>query len=47
MAIKIGINGFGKIGRCLLRTSLGRQDIDFVAVNDLTDARTLAHSFEI
>lgn len=43
MAIKVGINGFGKIGRCLLRTGLGRQDIDFVAVNDLSDARTLAH----
>ena len=43
MAIKVGINGFGRIGRCLLRTGLGRDDIDFVAVNDLTDVRTLAH----
>lgn len=43
MAIKVGINGFGRIGRCLLRTSLSCEDIDFVAVNDLTDVRTLAH----
>lgn len=43
MAIKVGINGFGRVGRCLLRASLGCNDIDFVAVNDLTDARTLAH----
>ncbi|HEY7304867.1 MAG TPA: type I glyceraldehyde-3-phosphate dehydrogenase [Bryobacteraceae bacterium] len=43
MVIKVGINGFGRIGRCLLRASLGRNGIDFVAVNDLTDARTLAH----
>lgn len=42
MVVKAGINGFGRIGRCLLRTCLGREDIDFVAVNDLTDARTLA-----
>jgi glyceraldehyde 3-phosphate dehydrogenase len=43
MVVKVGINGFGRIGRCLLRASLGREDIDIVAVNDLTDARTLAH----
>ena len=43
MAIKVGINGFGRIGRNVLRTSLGDSDIDFVAVNDLTDTRTLAH----
>ncbi len=43
MAIKVGINGFGRIGRCLLRASLEREDIEFVAVNDLTDAKTLAH----
>jgi len=43
MAIKIGINGFGRIGRNILRTSLGEKDLEFVAVNDLTDPRTLAH----
>lgn len=43
MAIKIGINGFGRIGRNVLRACLGNKDYDFVAVNDLTDTRTLAH----
>src|SRR5918993_2433938 len=43
MAVKVGINGFGRIGRNILRTSLGDPDIDFVAVNDLTDTKTLAH----
>lgn len=43
MSIKVGINGFGRIGRNVLRTALGNSDIDFVAVNDLTDTRTLAH----
>ena len=43
MAIKVGINGFGRIGRNVLRTCLGDDDIDFVAVNDLTDTKTLAH----
>lgn len=43
MAIKVGINGFGRIGRNILRTALGDKDIDFVAVNDLTDTKTLAH----
>ncbi|MBA3438976.1 MAG: type I glyceraldehyde-3-phosphate dehydrogenase [Pyrinomonadaceae bacterium] len=43
MAVKVGINGFGRIGRNVLRTSLGDADIDFVAVNDLTDTKTLAH----
>jgi len=43
MAIKVGINGFGRIGRNVLRTALGDQEIDFVAVNDLTDTKTLAH----
>ncbi len=43
MAIKVGINGFGRIGRNVLRSALGDKDIDFVAVNDLTDTRTLAH----
>ena len=43
MAIKVGINGFGRIGRNILRTCLGDADIDFVAVNDITDTQTLAH----
>src|SRR5215210_801956 len=43
MAVKVGINGFGRIGRNVLRASIGDPDIDFVAVNDLTDIETLAH----
>jgi glyceraldehyde 3-phosphate dehydrogenase len=43
MAIKVGINGFGRIGRNVLRASLGDSKIEFVAVNDLTDPKTLAH----
>jgi glyceraldehyde 3-phosphate dehydrogenase len=43
MAIKVGINGFGRIGRNVLRSCLGDSDFDFVAVNDLTDTKTLAH----
>ncbi|HEY0100684.1 MAG TPA: type I glyceraldehyde-3-phosphate dehydrogenase [Pyrinomonadaceae bacterium] len=43
MAIKVGINGFGRIGRNILRTALGDKEIDFVAVNDITDTKTLAH----
>jgi len=43
MAMKVGINGFGRIGRNIMRAALGRTDIDFVAVNDITDAKTLAH----
>src|SRR5688500_2905385 len=43
MGVKVGINGFGRIGRNILRTSLGDKDIDFVAVNDITDTNTLAH----
>ena len=43
MAIKVGINGFGRIGRNVVRTALNHPDIEFVAVNDLTDAKTLAH----
>jgi glyceraldehyde 3-phosphate dehydrogenase len=43
MAVKVGINGFGRIGRNIMRAALGSRDIDFVAVNDLTDAATLAH----
>jgi len=43
MAIRVGINGFGRIGRNILRTALHDKEIDFVAVNDITDAATLAH----
>jgi len=43
MAIKVGINGFGRIGRNLFRSALSQREIEFVAVNDLTDAKTLAH----
>ena len=43
MAIKVGINGFGRIGRNIMRAALGNADFDFVAVNDLTNAKTLAH----
>jgi len=43
MAVKIGINGFGRIGRNVLRTALADKNLDFVAVNDLTDPKTLAH----
>src|ERR1700758_556521 len=43
MAVKVGINGFGRIGRNVFRTALGNPDIDFVAVNDLTTPATLAH----
>jgi glyceraldehyde 3-phosphate dehydrogenase len=43
MAVKVGINGFGRIGRNVLRASLGNPDLEFVAVNDLTSPATLAH----
>src|SRR6187431_132456 len=43
MAIKVGINGFGRIGRNIMRAAMGHADVDFVAVNDLTSAATLAH----
>ncbi|HXX13745.1 MAG TPA: type I glyceraldehyde-3-phosphate dehydrogenase [Candidatus Eremiobacteraceae bacterium] len=43
MPIKVGINGFGRIGRNIVRTALNDKDIQFVAVNDITDAKTLAH----
>ena len=40
---RIAINGFGRIGRCIFREALDRGDLDIVAINDLTDAATLAH----
>src|SRR6201993_3249454 len=43
MAVRVGINGVGRIGRNIMRAALGNKDIDFVAVNDLTNAATLAH----
>jgi glyceraldehyde 3-phosphate dehydrogenase len=46
MTIRVGINGFGRIGRAFVRRALERDDLQVVAVNDLTDARTLAHLLE-
>src|SRR5881628_2362777 len=48
MAIRVGINGFGRIGRQVVRAAKqqGIADLDFVAVNDLTDTKTLAHLFK-
>ena len=43
MAVRVGINGFGRIGRNIMRAAMGNRDIDFVAVNDLTTPATLAH----
>ena len=43
MSVRVGINGFGRIGRNIMRAALGDKNIDFVAVNDLTNAATLAH----
>ena len=46
MATKVGINGFGRVGRAFLRRALEHGDLDVVAINDVTDARTLAHLLE-
>jgi glyceraldehyde 3-phosphate dehydrogenase len=46
MSIKVGINGFGRIGRHVLRIGLSRMGINFVGINDITDAKTLAHLFK-
>jgi glyceraldehyde 3-phosphate dehydrogenase len=43
MGIRVGINGFGRIGRNVLRAGVNKEGLEFVAVNDLTDAKTLAH----
>jgi glyceraldehyde 3-phosphate dehydrogenase len=43
MSVKVGINGFGRIGRNVVRAGLHRNDVEFVAVNDITDTKTLAH----
>ncbi|MBA7599819.1 Glyceraldehyde-3-phosphate dehydrogenase [subsurface metagenome] len=44
--VRVGINGFGRIGRLALKAGLEKKGLDFVAVNDLTDAKTLAHLFK-
>ncbi|MCY3826888.1 MAG: type I glyceraldehyde-3-phosphate dehydrogenase [Candidatus Dadabacteria bacterium] len=46
MSIKVGINGFGRIGRHVLRIGLGREDLEFVGINDITDTETLAYLFK-
>ena len=46
MVTRIGINGFGRIGRAFVRRCLERDDLEVVAVNDITDAATLAHLLE-
>ena len=46
MSIKVGINGFGRIGRHVLRIGIKRKGIDFVGINDISDAKTLAHLFK-
>lgn len=43
MAVRVAINGFGRIGRCILRAGYKNESIDFVAINDITDTKTLAH----
>ena len=43
MAVKVGINGFGRIGRLVFRATNQRDDVEVVAINDITDAKTLAH----
>ena len=43
MTVRVGINGFGRIGRAFTRLALERSDLEVVAVNDITDARTMAH----
>ena len=46
MAVKVAINGFGRIGRLALRLMIGNPEFEVVAINDLTDAKTLAHLFK-
>ena len=43
MSIKVGINGFGRIGRVVYRAALNNPDLEIVAINDLTDSATMAH----
>ncbi len=46
MSIKVGINGFGRIGRHVLRIGLEREGLEFVGINDISDSKTLAHLFK-
>ncbi len=46
MTIKLGINGFGRIGRMIFRTALNNPEIEVTAINDLTDTKTTAHLLE-
>jgi len=46
MAVRVGVNGFGRIGRLVLKAGLKNKNIEFVAINDLTDAKTSAHLFK-
>ena len=46
MSIKVGINGFGRIGRHILRIGLKREGMEFVGINDISDSETLAHLFK-
>ena len=43
MGVRVGVNGFGRIGRVFFRATLGTKELDVVAVNDLADAKTLGH----
>ena len=43
MGVRVGVNGFGRIGRVFFRAALGTKELDVVAVNDLADAKTLGH----
>lgn len=47
MAVKVGINGFGRIGRNVFRAALNNPEVEVVAVNDLTDANMLAHLYNM
>ena len=46
MSIRVGINGFGRIGRNIIRAAGGDSSIEWIAVNDVADAKTLAHLFK-
>ena len=46
MGVRVGINGFGRIGRLVMKAGWKNKDIEWVAVNDLTDAKTLAHLYK-
>src|SRR5512140_468759 len=46
MGVRVGINGFGRIGRLVLKAGWGHKEIEWVAVNDLTDSKTLAHLYK-